>query len=100
LHLQGTLRCATMDTDFTMVDLKFLKDNLQFSVAIEEEIRCGLMTDDGERVLRIVNGLKRNYEKYGAPYCPCKVDKVPDNICPCKDHIERGTCICGLFKRD
>jgi ferredoxin-thioredoxin reductase catalytic subunit len=82
------------------MDTELILDNLHFSASIEEEIRRCSITEDGERVMRILHGLKRNYEKYGAPYCPCKIDKVIDNICPCKDHIEKGTCVCGLFKGD
>ena len=43
------------------------------------------------QLLKIIKGLQRNYEKYGEPYCPCKVvsgDKEKDAmfICPCEQH--------------
>lgn len=54
----------------------------------------------------IENGLKRNEEKYGKRYCPCR--RVTGNetedtkiICPCiyrEQEIEKdGKCLCGLF---
>ena len=54
-------------------------------------------TPDGRRKLRVIEGLKRNFEKYGASYCPCKMDHIEDNICPCKDYRDTGKCICGLY---
>lgn len=56
------------------------------------------LNDDGARVLRIIKGLESNFKKYGASYCPCKIDKIEDNICPCKDYRETGNCICKLYK--
>lgn len=29
--------------------------------------------------------------------CFCKIPHE-DNICPCKEFLETGKCICGLFK--
>ena len=54
-------------------------------------------TAHGRRVLRITDALKRNHEKYGHPYCPCKINRTEDNICPCKEFRETGKCICGLY---
>lgn len=54
----------------------------------------------------IENGLKRNEEKYGKRYCPCRRvtgDKTKDAkiICPCiyrEQEVEKdGKCLCGLF---
>lgn len=56
------------------------------------------LNNDGARVLKIIEALRRNYKKYGAPYCPCKIDRIPDNICPCKEHLTSGVCKCGLYK--
>jgi ferredoxin-thioredoxin reductase catalytic subunit len=55
------------------------------------------LTAEGRKKLRVIEALKRNYDKYGHSYCPCKVDKIEDNICPCKDFRETGKCICGLY---
>jgi ferredoxin-thioredoxin reductase catalytic subunit len=30
-------------------------------------------------------------------YCPCKVGKEPQNICPCDDFINTGKCCCKLW---
>jgi hypothetical protein len=30
-------------------------------------------------------------------YCPCRIDKTPDTICPCKEFRETQECICGLY---
>lgn len=45
----------------------------------------------------VVEGLSRNKLLFGARYCPCKLDKHPDNICPCRAFREEGLCECGLF---
>lgn len=30
-------------------------------------------------------------------YCPSKFERSKDTKCHCKDFIENGDCICGLF---
>ena len=33
-------------------------------------------------------------------YCPCKIQKIDENICPCKEFISsknEGNCHCGLY---
>lgn len=52
----------------------------------------------GKRVLRVIEGLSRNFSRYGASYCPCKLEHTPENICPCQDMVENNKCICGLFE--
>ena len=51
--------------------------------------------------LRIQN---KNIEKYGFPYCPCRAEKIPENICGengCKwapqEIKEDGHCHCNLY---
>lgn len=52
--------------------------------------------------LRVQN---RNFEKFGQYYCPCKPDKIEENICTpengCVDCIkeiaEMGHCTCNLY---
>lgn len=83
MHLQEILRCVTMDIDNTDTEIY---------------IKTWALNDDGERVLRTIEALKRNFKKYGAAYCPCKIERIPDNICPCKENREQGTCKCGLYK--
>lgn len=30
-------------------------------------------------------------------FCPCKLDKVKDNKCPCVEFRTTGYCCCGLY---
>jgi len=64
------------------------------------------LNPDSKAVERVINGLLRNEEKYGAKYCPCRRvsgNKEEDSkkICPCfwhKDEIEKdGHCLCNLY---
>jgi ferredoxin-thioredoxin reductase catalytic chain len=54
----------------------------------------------------IVNGLTKNYNRYGYYSCPCRDaeaerEKDKDIICPCEycrsDQEEFGHCYCGLY---
>lgn len=54
-------------------------------------------TPNGKHILKVVNGLQRNFTKYGASYCPCKIEHHDDNICPCKTYRETSVCKCGLL---
>jgi ferredoxin-thioredoxin reductase catalytic subunit/rubredoxin len=56
----------------------------------------------------LVEGLKRNEERYGYPSCPCRLatgnfDIDRDIICPCDyrdpDVSEYGYCYCALYMR-
>jgi len=56
----------------------------------------------------LLEGLKKNEERYGYPSCPCRLasgnfDFDKDIICPCDyrdpDVEEFGTCYCGLYVR-
>ncbi len=33
-------------------------------------------------------------------HCPCRLERIPDNICPCKEFRETGICICNLFEKE
>lgn len=57
----------------------------------------------------VIRGLVRNKNKFGRPYCPCRLrsgDEEKDRAieCPCiyhKDEIaDQGSCHCRLFFRD
>lgn len=58
----------------------------------------------------LLEGLKKNEERYGYPACPCRVatgklEADRDIICPCDyrdpDVAEFGTCYCALYvKKD
>jgi ferredoxin-thioredoxin reductase catalytic subunit len=56
----------------------------------------------------LLEGLKRNEERYGYPSCPCRVasgnfEFDRDIICPCDyrdpDVLEFGLCYCALYVR-
>jgi len=56
----------------------------------------------------LLEGLKKNEERYGYPSCPCRLasgnfDFDKDIICPCDyrdpDVGEFGSCYCGLYVR-
>ena len=51
-----------------------------------------ILNPDKEHVKLIVDGLKA---KDG--YCPCRVPKEPENICPCKEFVDTGKCCCKLW---
>lgn len=48
----------------------------------------------------ILEGLEAKKAKFGARYCPCKVDNVVSNVCPCVEMRTDGHCHCGLFVRE
>jgi len=50
---------------------------------------------DKEFVKRLRKRIKNN-----SGYCPCRIEKTPENKCPCKDFREEGECICGLYIKD
>lgn len=56
------------------------------------------VNSDTELVTAIRAKLKEN-----DGYCPCRVDKVPENKCMCKEFIEQtelGECHCGLYIKE
>lgn len=57
------------------------------------------VTDDKEIRESILEGLKKNKEKYGKMYCPCSIERSDNTICQCKEfkELEEGTCHCGLY---
>jgi ferredoxin-thioredoxin reductase catalytic subunit len=64
------------------------------------------LNPDKKSVERIIDGLLKNEEKYGAKYCPCRRvsgNKEEDSkkICPCiwhKDEVVKdGHCLCRLY---
>jgi ferredoxin-thioredoxin reductase catalytic subunit len=72
-------------------------------VALERGVK---LNPDGRIIEAILKGLLRNKERFGKPYCPCRVvtgipEKDEPKVCPCAwmmEDIERkGRCHCGLF---
>jgi ferredoxin-thioredoxin reductase catalytic subunit len=66
------------------------------------------LNPDPDFLKDLLDGLKRNEERYGYPSCPCrlasgKLELDRDIICPCDyrdpDVAEYGTCYCALYMR-
>jgi ferredoxin-thioredoxin reductase catalytic subunit len=66
------------------------------------------LNPDPEILLDLLDGLKRNEERYGYPSCPCRLasgtfEDDRDILCPCDyrdpDVQEYGTCYCSLYVR-
>lgn len=66
------------------------------------------LNPDPEFLHDLLEGLKRNEERYGYPSCPCRVasgklELDRDIICPCDyrdpDVAEYGACYCALYVR-
>ena len=66
------------------------------------------LNPDVEFLKELLEGLRRNEERYGYPSCPCrlasgKFELDRDIICPCDyrdiDVEEFGACYCGLYVR-
>jgi len=50
----------------------------------------------------LIEGLLGKNKRFGDFYCPCRMQHVPEFMCPCKPtrggDVERdGKCYCGLF---
>jgi ferredoxin-thioredoxin reductase catalytic subunit/rubredoxin len=63
---------------------------------------------DPEFLKDLLEGLKRNEERYGYPSCPCRLSSGKfeldrDILCPCDyrdpDVAEYGSCYCALYVR-
>ena len=54
------------------------------------------LTDDSDLVSEIKQQLKDN-----DGYCPCRLLKIPENRCMCKEFREQdiGICHCGLYEK-
>ena len=66
------------------------------------------LNPDPDFLQDLLEGLKRNEERYGYPSCPCRLaagnlELDRDIICPCDyrdpDVAEYGTCYCALYVR-
>lgn len=51
------------------------------------------LTDDKTVIGNILTGLKKK-----GGYCPCKIGKEDENLCPCKEYRDTGHCHCTLYK--
>ena len=46
----------------------------------------------------VMQGLLQKHEQFGDFYCPCRLENIPDNVCPCLDtrkgEVQReGACL-------
>jgi len=66
------------------------------------------LNPNAEFLINLLEGLKKNEERYGYPSCPCrlasgKIEFDRDVICPCDyrdpDVKEYGYCYCALYVR-
>ena len=60
------------------------------------------LNDDADLVARIRKGLERT-----GGYCPCRIRRIPENICICKEFREQiadpefeGLCHCRLYYKE
>lgn len=55
------------------------------------------VTNDIELRNKIRQALKDN-----EGFCPCRLEKIPENKCMCKEFIEQGVgpCHCGLYIKE
>jgi ferredoxin-thioredoxin reductase catalytic chain len=66
------------------------------------------LNPEPEFLIKLIEGLKKNEDRYGYPSCPCrlasgKLELDRDIICPCdyrdQDVEEYGCCYCALYVR-
>ena len=50
------------------------------------------LNPDSKHVDLIIEGLKKT-----SGFCPCKVQKTSENLCPCDEFIDTGVCHCRLW---
>jgi len=59
------------------------------------------LNPENKAVDMIIEGLMLNEENHGARYCPCRIERVKGDICPCvyhkKEIEEKGECHCQFF---
>lgn len=59
------------------------------------------LNPDGTAANNILKAMNMKKEKFGEYYCPCRVQRIPENICPCvhaPGEIEKdGHCHCLLY---
>ncbi|HOP63170.1 MAG TPA: ferredoxin-thioredoxin reductase catalytic domain-containing protein [Spirochaetota bacterium] len=84
---------------------KDYNDTMTFVSMVAEKQNWEL-NRDSEHLEIIINGLTKNYNRYGYFSCPCRdgsgiKEKDMDIICPCDycrpDQEEYGHCYCGLY---
>jgi len=78
-------------------------------ISLEDEIRQRMDNFAGLRGYHfnemkeaLVEGLLKKHQRFGDFYCPCRIDNIQENVCPCiftrqGDVEKNGRCHCGLF---
>jgi ferredoxin-thioredoxin reductase catalytic chain len=65
------------------------------------EERGWCLNPDSKQVNNLIKAQNLLHEKFGDYYCPCKVKKIPENVCPCEGstaEMEKdGHCHCQLY---
>src|SRR5271157_4545737 len=68
------------------------------TIASEHQWR---LNSDEEMVEKLLNSENLIFSKFGNFYCPCRIQHLEENICPCtkaqKEIDEQGHCLCMLF---
>lgn len=81
-----------------MDDIKFTLENAEkAAVTINAQVN-----PETKIAQTIINALNKTIKTYGKMYCPCKINKVEENLCPCKEFRENPDmkkCYCGLYVR-
>jgi len=82
---------------------------LEWAKAYSNSMPYLKLNSDEDLVRRLIYGLVKREEKFGKPYCPCRIlsgkqKEDEKKICPCVWHIneikKQGKCHCGLFVSD
>ncbi len=57
--------------------------------------------NEEKKVYALLKGQNHFIGEEGAPYCPCKLQHIDENICPCEECLdeaeELGHCHCQMY---
>ncbi len=94
------------ETDSCVESEQQLEDEMRARLEAYAEAKGLRLNPDEEMVSRVIRGLVKRQQKFGKPYCPCRVvtgdpEKDDKCVCPCDYHMEEiardGICYCRLF---
>ena len=96
------LREANISIGFTVIrTYRFDKEAWRRFIYKWAEVLSQIL---GERVLvneKVLNQELQKWDKEGLPYCVCRFERSPREVCPCIYHLDElrqmGRCKCGLF---
>jgi ferredoxin-thioredoxin reductase catalytic subunit len=78
-----------------------LLDKIRAQVTKVAAARKWRLNPDDVMVEEVIRGLAHNELTAGRRYCPCRLELVAENICPCRaaasDIARDGHCYCMLF---